>query len=120
MSEYSIYWGDTHHNSYQHYVQDPPLAEVLDDARTHLDFYTAAYYTPAYITAPVLPVYRGSVESPKGGHLSEARPDAGSRWAGVHLEGWKDADAMAREWAEVQAVTASHNRHGEFVTLPGY
>jgi hypothetical protein len=28
-NDYQIFWGDTHHNSYQHYVQDPPLAEVL-------------------------------------------------------------------------------------------
>jgi len=43
MAEYNLYWGDTHHNSYQHYVQDPPLSHVLSDCRAYLDFYTGAY-----------------------------------------------------------------------------
>ena len=36
------------------------------------------------------------------------------------LEGLKDLDAMAREWAEFQAATAAANCPGEFVALPGY
>jgi len=41
-------------------------------------------------------------------------------WKGVHLEGLKDLDAMGREWAEFQKVTAAWNRPGEFVAFPGY
>jgi hypothetical protein len=29
-NDYQIFWGDTHHNTYQHYVQDPPLADIVD------------------------------------------------------------------------------------------
>jgi hypothetical protein len=118
MAKYKLYWGDTHHNSYQHYVQDPPLAEVLDACRGYLDFYTGAYYTPAYVKAPVLPAYQGRASGLKGGHLSEQTSAA--EWTGVHLEGWKDPDAMAREWSEFQAATAAANRPGEFVAMPGY
>ena len=38
---YNVFWGDTHHNSYQHYVQDPPLADVLAFASTYLTFQTS-------------------------------------------------------------------------------
>ena len=118
--EYQVFWGDTHHNTYQHYVQDPPMYEILAWASTYLDFYTGAYYTPAYIVAPVLESLQGQVTGPKGGHLSEALPASGQQWAGVHLEGLKDLEAMAREWAEFQEATAARNRPGQFVTLPGY
>ena len=43
---YRIFWGDTHHNSYTTQQQDPSIAEILSFARTHLDFYSGAYYTP--------------------------------------------------------------------------
>jgi hypothetical protein len=49
---YTVFWGDTHHNTHQHYVQDPPLDEILRWASTYLDFYTGAYYTPAFALAP--------------------------------------------------------------------
>ena len=45
---HGLYWGDTHHNTYQHCRQDPPLDQVLDFARTHLDFYSGAYYTAIF------------------------------------------------------------------------
>ena len=123
--EYGIFWGDTHHNTYQHYVQDPPMQEILAFASTYLDFYTGAYYTPAYVTAPVLKGLGAQVAAPRGGHLSETLPSsthahAGAGWAGIHLEGLKDLEAMAREWAEFQQVTAAWNRPGDFVALPGY
>lgn len=118
MAEYSLYWGDTHHNSYQHYRQDPPLAQVLESCHAYLDFYTGAYYTPAYVQAPVLPPYQGQAQGLKGGHLSERQ--AAAEWSGVHLEGWKDPEAMVREWAEFQAATAAADRPGKFVALPGY
>lgn len=115
---YSLYWGDTHHNTYQHYVQDPPLDEVLAWASTYLDFYTGAYYTPAYAAAP----FTGeapTAPAAAGGHLSEA-VQASDTWRGVHLEALKENKAMAREWAELQEVTAAWNRPGAFVAFPGY
>jgi hypothetical protein len=118
--EYQVYWGDTHHNTYQHYVQDPPMPEILAFASTYLDFYTGAYYTPAYVTAPVLKGTGGPVPGPRGGHLSEALPASTPRWAGVHLEGLKEPEAMAREWTEFQQAIGDWNRPGDFCTLPGY
>lgn len=101
--KYHIFWGDTHHNTYQHYVQDPPMPEILDWSSAYLDFYTGAYYTPAYVTAPVVENLRGQVTGPQGGHLSE-KLSASTQWAGVHLEGLKDLEPMAREWREFQDV----------------
>jgi hypothetical protein len=118
--EYRIFWGDTHHNTYQHYVQDPPMPEILAYASTYLDFYTGAYYTPAYVTAPVVEGLGGQVSGPRGGHLSESLPESMQQWAGIHLEGLKDPEAMAREWAAFQEATRVWNRPGEFVALPGY
>jgi hypothetical protein len=98
---YRIFWGDTHHNTY-------------------LDFYAGAYYTPAYVTAPVREDLAGEVTAPHGGHLSESTMVPGTEWQGVHLEGLKDLNALAREWDEFQQVTAACNRPGQFVTFPGY
>ncbi|MBN1642508.1 MAG: hypothetical protein JXA09_14830 [Anaerolineae bacterium] len=116
---YQIYWGDTHHNTYQQYVQDPPLDRVLQWASTYLDFYTGAYYTPAYVTAP----YHGAPDETsgvlEGGHLSETLPAHGA-WSGVRLEGLKEREALLREWDEFQQVTAAWDRPGAFVAFPGY
>lgn len=117
---YQVFWGDTHHNTYQHYVQDPPLEEIMAWASTYLDFYTGAYYTPAFTTVPVRSGVGRQTGHLEGGHLSEALPSSGHEWQGVHLEDWKDSRAMAREWAEFQQVTAAWNRAGEFVAFPGY
>jgi len=117
---YTVFWGDTHHNTYQQYVQDPPLAAIMAFASTHLDFYTGAYYTPVSTTVPPKEDVGRQVTSPKGGHLSEALPPSVRGWRGIHLEALKDLDAMAREWAEFQEATAAWNRPGEFVAFPGY
>jgi hypothetical protein len=117
---YRIFWGDTHHNTYQHYVQDPPMSEILASASAYLDFYTGAYYTPAYVTAPVLEGIGSQAPRPKGGHLSEGISTDLGKWAGIHLEGLKDLEPMAREWREFQEATAAWDRPGEFITLPGY
>lgn len=116
--KYSIYWGDTHHNTYMHYIQDPSLEDVIGFASTYLDFYTGAYYTPIFRNIPVLDQYSGMVEEMKDGHLSE-KNDFGN-WRGVNLEGTKDPEKMALEWNEFQEVTAKFNRPGEFVAFPGY
>jgi hypothetical protein len=118
--EYTLFWGDMHHNTYQHYIQDPPLAEVLAFASTHLDFYTGAYYTPVFTFVPPKRETPDQVQLPKGGHLAEALPASMRQWRGIHLEALKDSKAMAREWAEFQDVTAAWNRPGEFVAFPGY
>jgi hypothetical protein len=117
---YQILWGDTHHNTYQHYVQDPPLSQIMAWASTYLDFYTGAYYTPAFRSVPPKAGLSQRVEGIEGGHLTEALPEQQSEWRGIHLESWKEPAAMAREWAEVQSVTADWDRPGEFVTFPGY
>lgn len=103
MGEYCIFWGETHDNTY---VSDPspaPIGEVIGRAAAHLDFYAAAYYTSC------ASAFRA------GGHVSESD--------GPHdivLEGWKAADRLEREWAEVQAATREANVPGRFVTFPGY
>ena len=116
-----ICWGDMHHNTYQHHVQDPPLADVLAFCSQHLDFYTGAYYTPVYARVPPLEsVLRGVVETAaRGGHpLEQLQGTQGFR--GINLEATKDPAPMAREWTEFQEVTAAYNRPGQFVTFPGY
>jgi len=117
---YTLFWGDTHHNTYQHYIQNPPLTEILDFANTHLDFYSGAYYTAAFTPVPPKEGFTGKIAEPSGGHLSEALSSGGERWRGIHLEDVKDQGAMADEWAEFQEITAAWNRPGEFVTFPGY
>jgi hypothetical protein len=117
---FGLYWGDTHHNSYQHYVQDPPLDEILSWASTYLDFYTGAYYTPAFTRAPAKRGLDTGIVGLAGGHLSEASALSTREWRGVHLEATKDPQAMAREWAEFQQATAAWNRPGDFVAFPGY
>ena len=118
--KYHLYWGDTHHNSYQHYIQDPPLDEVLSWASTYLDFYTGAYYTPAFAVAPANPGLEAETAGVTGGHLSEAALLAAQEWHGVHLEATKEPGPMAREWAEFQEVTRNRNRSGAFIAFPGY
>jgi hypothetical protein len=93
---------------------------VLNFASTYLDFYTGAYYTPAYVVAPPRAQVGSKVPEMKGGHLSESLGPSAQRWAGVHLEGLKDLEALEREWAEFQDVTREWNRPGEFVAFPGY
>jgi len=117
---YNIYWGDTHHNTYQQHVQEPPLGEILTFAAAHLDFYTGAYYTPVFTPRPVLEGAAGPAQGPEGGHPGEKLAAAGASWRGVLLEAIKNPDAMAREWAEFQQVTAEFNRPGRFVAFPGY
>lgn len=117
-SDYKIFWGDTHHNTYQQHVQDPPLTEILEYAGTSMDFYTGAYYTPIFTKAT--PLEAAISAAPEGGHPSERLLSSEIEWKGVDLEDLKDKDTMAREWAEFQEVTRDWNRPGEFVAFPGY
>jgi len=102
MDGYHIYWGETHDNTYQFESLTASMDEVLWRAASHLDFYSAAYYT-ACATAFT-----------PGGHPSEAEEPK------LVLEGWKSGDRLDQEWAEVQEATRAANRPGEFVTFPGY
>jgi len=102
MSDYNIYWGETHDNTFN---SDPPASidEWLHRAASHLDFYAAAMYT-CHAEA-----FTG------GGHVTES--DGPSK---LVLEDWKPAARLDREWAELQEATRAANRPGEFVTFPGY
>ncbi len=103
MGPYNVYWGETHDNTYQYAVQAPPIADMLAGARVYLDFYAAAYYTAC------------AEAFEAGGHPFEDL----SRH-GLILEGWKPAERLEREWAEVQAATRAADEPGKFVTFPGY
>ena len=103
MDEFRLYWGETHDNA-QAIRGLGSTAEMIGRAREHLDFYTAAYYRPAASAFKPAP------------HLSESSTGT----APLCLEGWKPADQLEREWADVQEATRSLNAPGEFVTFPGY
>ena len=118
---YRIFWGETHHNSYQSPLQDPPLQELLGFVSTYLDFYAAAYYTPQFTSIPPKQAQAmGAARKSLGGHPAEELDAPAQAWRGVRTEDWKEPELLAREWAEVQAATAGWNRAGTFVTFPGY
>ena len=106
----SIIWGETHHNTFMGGRQDPPLEEVLAFARTHLDFYTAAYYTPLMRRIPVRPDWKPLLPP-------AAPPPEGY---GFLDEGWKPPAMIEREWRLVERATAEAYEPDRFVTLPGY
>jgi hypothetical protein len=103
MNEFQLFWGETHHNSYQFGEQDPPLDEICRQAAQHLDFYAMAYYTSC------ADAFR------PGGHSAEL----GGQQALI-LEKWKDEARLKREWAEVEEASRQHNQPGAFITFPGY
>lgn len=108
MPEYSLYWGETHDNTYQFPnhtagAAPPHIATALERAATHLDFYAAAYYTAE------------SEAFQEGGHVSESK-----RSPRLILEGWKPRERLDAEWTEVQEATRVYNEPGVFVTFPGY
>ena len=115
--EYKILWGDTHHNTYMRYLQDPPMMDILAFASTYLDFYTGAYYTPLFTALPYCK--GGKAKTLKEGHPSESISSS-IEWKGLHLEDFKDSGKMAEEWENLQEATAAWNRPGEFVAFPGY
>lgn len=116
---YAIFWGDTHHNCYTGKVQDPPISEVLAFTRTHLDFYTGAYYTPWIDSVPLREGIEPAARQEAGGHAME-RALLAMPWQGIKVEHLKPADRLAREWEEFQRAIAEHHAPGAFVTFPGY
>ena len=100
---YNLYWGETHHNTYQFGEQVPPMDEICRCAAAHLDFYAAAYYTPQ------------ASAFQRGGHPGEV---AGKQ--DLILEKWKSDARLAGEWDQVERATAAYNQPGRFVTFPGY
>ncbi|MBN1351131.1 DUF3604 domain-containing protein, partial [candidate division KSB1 bacterium] len=117
---YNIYWGDSHHNTYQHYIQNPPMSEILEFASTYLDFYSGAYYTPVFAEVPLKQRVSEQIPELTGGHLSEMNQISDGKWKGIHLEELKEASALKREWEEFQKATHEWHRPGEFITFPGY
>ncbi|MCF7853927.1 MAG: DUF3604 domain-containing protein [Candidatus Pacebacteria bacterium] len=105
MIDYHIYWGDMHDNTYSTAKKSREgIVTALERARSHLDFYAAAYYTSWAETYE-------SVED----HI--VRSDAKQR---IAPEDWKDPERIAREWADVQDGTRRFNEDGCFTTFPGY
>jgi len=103
QEEYQLFWGETHHNTYQFEEQVPSLDEACREAAKHLDFYAMAYYTSC------ADAFR------PGGHAVELEGKQA-----LILEKWKDKARLKREWAEVEDASKRHNQPGTFVTFPGY
>ena len=101
--KYRIFWGESHDNTYTVDPPPAPIGEVIGRAASHLDFYSAAYYTSCAAA------FRA------GEHLSE-----GEAPTELTLEGWKEPERLEREWAQEQEATREMNDPGRFVTFPGY
>jgi hypothetical protein len=103
--KYNIYWGDTHHNTYT-FVEAPSFDYIVNFASKHLDFYTAAYYTPTHDWAQSIDPISGN----KHPHEKHS----------LALEIEKTPEKIVEEWKEVEEVTAKYNKDGKFVVFPGY
>ena len=97
-----LFWGESHDNTYQFAEPTTPMQDVLARAASHLDFYAAAYYTAC------------ASAFEEGGHQAQKR--GGGR---IILEGWKEAQRLEREWAEVQKATAGRQSTGNLCHVPG-
>ncbi len=120
METYKTFWGDTHHNTYMDAPQNPSVSDVLAFAKTYLDFYTGAYYTPVAHTA-ALKEDQATVALPDAqGHPAEQAAAEGCNWKGIRVEQIKDADTIVREWKEFEEAIKAHHMPGEFVPFSGY
>lgn len=117
---YTIYWGDTHHNSYTLPKQEPSTEEVLSFAKTHLDFYSGAYYTPTAVSIPLRQVDADMASLHLEGHAYERKSIGADGWKGVKTEKTKDARTISREWNEFQEAIKALHSPNRFVTFPGY
>jgi hypothetical protein len=117
IKTYQIFWGDTHHNTYQDYTQNPGMDEILAFASTYLDFYSGAYYTPIISFVNRLQ-NRATPGLSELGHLIEAQGTSG--WRGAHVETLKDPVKIRAQWQEFQEATAAWKEPGRFIAFPGY
>ena len=117
----NLYWGETHHNTYQQKRQEPDLRTILKTASGHLDFYAAAYYMASQNFLPLAEgVEEAAEEEPVKGHPTEQLAQSGKRWNGVRFETQKSDAQLEAEWKEVEEATAAEYVPHEFVTFPGY
>lgn len=114
-----FFWGDTHHNCYTSKIVPVPISDVLAFAKTHLDFYAGAYYTPMMTRVSPIPERIAAFLPPPPPGLP-ADPNAASSWLGIFREGIKPAERLEKEWAEFQAAIAGAHENGRFVAFPGY
>ena len=96
------------------------MDETLAFARTYLDFYSGAYYTPTSFPIPLKPEYTNTALPQLTGHITEQSLIPENSWRGIRAEQIKDSEILAREWAEFEQATIEHNSPGAFVTFPGY
>jgi hypothetical protein len=115
-----LYWGETHHNTFQHADSQRSLTDILNSASEYLDFYSGAYYTSEMTR---LPLNRAPAD-PAGqkllGHPAEMLESRSSELQGVFFEKVKERAQIEREWAEVESATKENHIPNKFVTFPGY
>lgn len=117
---FELFWGETHHNTYQRKDQDPSLDVLIGEARKHLDFYAAAYYMAEFTNVPVKEQYKMIADKGKKGHPGDLLQGEGIVSRGVFYESEKTLNQLESDWLKVQDATRKHNTPGEFVTFPGY
>ena len=115
-----LFWGDTHHNTFQHGQQAPCMEDILAWAGTYLDFYTGAYYTAQGQRVAVRDDVAPAEVLAEGGHPCENIPGADVSWNGIRIEETKRPERIAEEWEAFQRATANANRSGTFVAFPGF
>lgn len=115
---YGLYWGETHHNTYQQGEQVPPVGEILSWAREYLNFYAGAYYMARGNRLPL----KGTVTAEEGvrkGHPADLLQGI-REWKGAFYEEEKSPEILDKEWRELQAAIAKYNEPHRFVTFPGF
>ncbi len=100
---FCTFFGETHDNTHQAYDPSFSMDRVLERAKSHLDFYAAAYYPS---TSPAFS---------DGGHPSDSK-----ELLPLNVEVWKCAETIAQEWKESCDAIAKFYTPGSFVTFPGY
>ena len=120
QNDRTLFWGETHHNVFQHEGAQGALEDILASARRYLDFYSAAYYTSRIVA---LPLKEGRAEQPSRklrGHPAEMIAADSTKWRGAFYEQAKSSGRIEQEWSIIERATKACNRPGEFVTFPGY
>ncbi|MCD6351673.1 MAG: DUF3604 domain-containing protein, partial [Armatimonadetes bacterium] len=92
MSEYKLYFGDSHTNLHSPRMREPGYLEtVVRQARELLDFWPIAYYPQEY---------------------TELR--------GFRYEDALDEETAQRDWQVIRELAAANNEPGKFVAFSGY